>query len=628
MMVTHDIPEEKSGFSKTFDATILDHLLEGYQIIGYDWRYIYVNDAVVKQAKKSPDELLGKTIMEVYPGIEQTKLFSGLQKCMQDRISVHMENKFSYPNGEKGVFELNVIPVHEGILVLSNDITESKKTEEENATKAKLLDAAISDIRLFDFDGNLLYVNDATTKLTGYAKNELLKMRIYDLNPPEDSTRVRSRLEILSEKGESTYYETLLRKDRSRVIVEVNNRIIESNGKKLVLGVARDITERKKYEERIKTYSEQLEELVQKRTEELLESEKKYSLVVEGASDGVAILQEEKIVFANKKAIDLVGYSSSEIIGWPFLALVSKEYAQLVKERYERRMKGEKLSSIYYLELCSKTGVQVPVEISAAVIKYQGCPADLVLVRDVAERKKSEADHVKMERMMAMGEAATMVGHDLRNPLQAIKSATYVLKQIISKYENDPTTLDSKKAQQMLEAMDTAVTYADKIVLELREYSAERKLRYTKVDINELTNEMLSIVKAPEAVIINTQYEPKLPLINADSTYLKRVVQNITENAFLAMPNGGTLTICSREKDGIIEVTFKDTGIGISEENQKNIFKPFYTTEAKGMGLGLVICKKYIEEHGGTITVESKKNQGSTFTVRLPIFPFSGEVKP
>lgn len=129
-----EIIEKRTGelvkSEKRFRST-LDKMLEGIQIIDFKWRYIYVNDSLVKQGRYSREELLGHTMMEKYPGIEQSEMFKTLKKCMDDRTPFQMENQFAYPDGTEGWFELSVQPVPEGIFVLSIDITERKKAEKE-----------------------------------------------------------------------------------------------------------------------------------------------------------------------------------------------------------------------------------------------------------------------------------------------------------------------------------------------------------------------------------------------------------------------------------------------------------------------------------------------------------------
>ena len=117
--------------------------MEGCQIIGYDWTYLYVNDAVSRQGHFNKEELLGHTMMEMYPGIEDTELFAVLRRCMGERVSDHFDNKFIYPDGKTAWFELSIHPVSEGIFILSIDITERMKTQEEIMIKNTLLEEKI-----------------------------------------------------------------------------------------------------------------------------------------------------------------------------------------------------------------------------------------------------------------------------------------------------------------------------------------------------------------------------------------------------------------------------------------------------------------------------------------------------
>jgi PAS domain S-box-containing protein len=122
---------------------LVDNLIEGAQIIGFDWKYIYVNDAVVKQSKVSKEKLIGLTMMEVYPGIEKTEMFKTLEHCMKARTPQTFENKFVYPDGSVGYFKLSIEPVEQGLFILSMDISERKKKEENQARYTKELEEMI-----------------------------------------------------------------------------------------------------------------------------------------------------------------------------------------------------------------------------------------------------------------------------------------------------------------------------------------------------------------------------------------------------------------------------------------------------------------------------------------------------
>lgn len=123
--MTGEINEKKNN------QTTLDTLIEGFQLISFDWRYLYVNDSVVQHSKYNREELIGYTMMEKYPGIEKTPMFDLLKQCMTDRRGDYFENEFTYPDNTKGWFELRIQPVPEGLFILSIDITERKKIEDD-----------------------------------------------------------------------------------------------------------------------------------------------------------------------------------------------------------------------------------------------------------------------------------------------------------------------------------------------------------------------------------------------------------------------------------------------------------------------------------------------------------------
>jgi signal transduction histidine kinase len=170
----------------------------------------------------------------------------------------------------------------------------------------------------------------------------------------------------------------------------------------------------------------------------------------------------------------------------------------------------------------------------------------------------------------------------------------------------------------MLRIINKSVDYADKIVRDLQDYSILRRPLVETTDVNILLKDVLSQVSVPENVKFTTDLAP-LPQIEIDRDMMQRVFLNLVANGVHAIENGGTLEISTRKNMRSIEVSFKDTGVGIPKRNMTQIFEPFFTTKAKGLGMGLPICKKFVESHGGSIEVESEEDNGSTFTVRLPI---------
>ena len=238
----------------------------------------------------------------------------------------------------------------------------------------------------------------------------------------------------------------------------------------------------------------------------------------------------------------------------------------------------------------------------------------------VKERTKelveAQAKLLKTERLAAIGELAGMIGHDLRNPLTGIAGAAYYLRTKHASY------LDAKSLE-MLQVISGSIDYANKIINDLLEYSRENKLELVESDPKTIMIEVLSHLNVPGNVtIVNETTEA--PKFKVDREKILRVFTNLIRNAADAMPNGGIVTINSKNEGDKVVFTIVDKGQGMSRKTLKKIWTPLFTTKAKGMGFGLSICKRFVEGHGGKISVDSEIGKGSTFTITLPIKPKGG----
>jgi len=231
---------------------------------------------------------------------------------------------------------------------------------------------------------------------------------------------------------------------------------------------------------------------------------------------------------------------------------------------------------------------------------------------DMARKLETMREEIRRsERLSAIGQLATMVGHDLRNPLTSIQNAAYFLKMKLGGSTDE-------KVKKMFGIINNEVGYANKIVNDLLDFSTVKKPEFTKVNLVSLIKDALAQLDVPENVNIVTKFSES-PIIEADPDQLRRIFLNIALNGVQAIPNGGELTVSTRNVDDFVEVAFIDTGVGIPEENMSKIFTPLFTTKSKGVGLGLCICNNLVEGHGGKIDVISKVGVGSTFTIKLPI---------
>jgi signal transduction histidine kinase len=236
-----------------------------------------------------------------------------------------------------------------------------------------------------------------------------------------------------------------------------------------------------------------------------------------------------------------------------------------------------------------------------------------IVEKRTRQLKEAQEKLVRNERLATIGQVSSMVGHDLRNPLTGISGATYYLRRKLT------SNLD-KTSREMLELIETNVEYSNKIVNDLLEYSRGIKLEPAKTTPKSITEESLSSIKIPANIQV-LNYTTDETHVRVDVQKMKRVFLNIINNAFDAMPNGGKLKIYDARRDGNLQIAFSDNGFGISKDVLEKVWMPFFTTKAKGMGLGLAICKRIVEAHGGSIVIDSTVGKGTTLTVTFPIEP-------
>ncbi|MGA9387267.1 MAG: ATP-binding protein [Candidatus Bathyarchaeia archaeon] len=401
--------------------------------------------------------------------------------------------------------------------------------------------------------------------------------------------------------------------------------------------------------------------------EELEESEERYRTLCEDARFAMLRLNRKGTVTYVNRVIEEYGLEKKDIIGKSMLKFIPKRNRpKLFKEHINvilgKNAEGE-------TEIISPKG-KIIVEYASNPVrqdgKIVGCET---LLRDITEKKEMERQleeysaqleakveertaelsdanaqirkHagqleveveertrelvdaqrklLKSERLAAIGELAGMVGHDLRNPLTSIAGAVYYLK---AKYDSK---ID-EKGKEMLEIIEKDIEFSNKIINDLLDYSREIRLELAETTPKSMLKEAYSSLEIPQNIQVQDETEDK-PRMRADVPKMKRVFVNIIKNAFDAMPKGGVLAIGSEKIEKHVSFSFTDTGTGISEEGLGKLWTPFFSTKAKGMGLGLPICKRIVEAHGGTISVESTVGKGTIFRINVPIEPETEETK-
>ncbi len=396
------------------------------------------------------------------------------------------------------------------------------------------------------------------------------------------------------------------------------------------LELAVPVTERKKAEEALK------------------ESEKKSRAIVAYAPIGIATSGPDKhFLSANEAFCKILGYTEDELRKLTFKDITTSQDLKESAIKMCELENGTIVSFTLEKRYVKKDGTLIDGKIMVSAVRNQNGEPILFIaeLEDITERKKAEerqkvleskvnnySKHLKnmvdlrtvqlkdanerlvrAERLAAIGELASMVGHDLRNPLAGIKNATYFLKK-------KGKSISEAQAKETLEIIDKAIDHSDKIINDLLDYSREMRLELTKYKAHTLVKDALGMIQIPDRIqIVNHVQEDAWIWVNPDK--MMRVFINLIKNAVDAIPEKGTVEISSCQAGDMVKVVFSDTGTGIPEEIVHKIFTPLFTTKAQGMGFGLAICKRIIEAHGGTITVKTEVNKGTTFTITLPSKP-------
>ncbi len=244
---------------------------------------------------------------------------------------------------------------------------------------------------------------------------------------------------------------------------------------------------------------------------------------------------------------------------------------------------------------------------------------DLAKIED-AYQAEHLARQQRVDRLAAIGPVAGGVAHELRNPLNVVKTSAYFLLNA-----RNPAP---EKTAEHLRRIGQHVEVADGAITALSNFAKMPLPTLAPFVVRGCVKEALAANPLPEGVRVELDFEPALPPALGDAGQVLIVFANLIRNARDAMPNGGALTVRGRPVDGGVEVAFADTGVGIAPENLGRIMEPLYSTKARGLGLGFARAKAILEKHRGTLRVDSEPGQGSTFTVRLTAPPQEGGTAP
>ena len=342
----------------------------------------------------------------------------------------------------------------------------------------------------------------------------------------------------------------------------------------------------------------------------------KLTSIIECMQEGVIFVDDKNHVSLFNKVGQQI---QKEQFGLDADAIQSPEADGVLLQIAEDLSKGHAVIEQQSLEIKDKFFENTYAAVRDRDDNYLGT---VLVCRDVTDRKRMEQQMIQSEKMAAIGELASGVAHEINNPLDGLLNCILRIKR-------DPQ--NERQTKEYLGLMEEALRRIESTVGQLLNFSRQRDLALTSVSLNEVVNEVVGLIaySADEKGIqIEKHFQEELDLIRGDKHLLEQVVLNLALNAIAAMPDGGILTFKTGEigfdallGKATVFVQVADTGIGIPKPVQDRIFDPFYTTKIteKGTGLGLSVSNRIIRQHEGVIEFDSKIEQGSVFTVKLPI---------
>jgi PAS domain S-box-containing protein len=597
LAIQKELNVAKDNFLKLFNL-----LPDPAVIVDGKGTFLAITSSVPKLTGFTEEELIGTNFIttQLVTAHSKALLIKNLAKRMLGFHIAPYEVELRSKDGRPLQFELNAAKIefdgNPADMVIFRDLNERNQLIEFSNM---LFEFAPDAYYISDLKGHLLDGNKAAEKLIGYEKKELIGKNFLDLKLLQNRELPKAaKLLALNRLGKRTGPDEFIlkRRDGSSIPVEISTYPLKTKDKAVALGIARDISQRKKYEEELESSRNYLDKLLN------------------SMLSGVVVIDCElhQIVYANEVALKLIGLDRKDVLG--------KVCYDLICPAPKGSCPVTDLNlSIEGAEKGLRCGNGRIIPVLKSVVKTSFGNKTILIENffDISERKEMQEKIMRSEKLAAVGSLATMIAHDLRNPLQSIVASAFYVKRINAQIGNEKLDATAKH-------IDDSVRYADKIVNDLLEFSADLNLKFVDSDIKVLIEQALAEVKVPTGIELKTRISEN-DKVQLEPDKIRRVINCLIKNALDVMPDGGTLTITSEARGCNLVLSIADTGLGIPDQKIEKLWTPFVTTRAKGMGMGLPICKRIVEAHGGTISVETKKGKGTTFTIIIPLVQLKQE---
>jgi PAS domain S-box-containing protein len=622
--------EEAQRKSEKKYSTLVENSKDGIIMIS-DGVLTFVNKGSVELIGYDTEEMIGVNFLDfVATDYREIVLKRYVDRMEGKEVPSIYEIELLRKDGKTIPVELNAIRIDfedkPANLVIIRDITERKQSEEalrKSEKRYRFLAENVKDvIWTRDMDMNLTYISPSVFEQQGFTVDEAMA------RPPEEAwtpDSFKRNVEVLKEELEiemrerkdmtrSRTIETEVRcKDGSTIWTEAKISFLRNpDGNPTgIIGITRDITERKQMEEA------------------LFQSEERHRSLVENTIYGFFIheIPSGRFLFLNQRACELFRYTLQEGLELTVWDALSSEDHERINRRVQARVEGNKLGpDIQTYTAVRKDGSTFRLEVSSSLIIFQGRPAVQGIFRDVTEQERLEHQLKQAQKMEAMGTLAGGIAHDFNNLLMGIQGRTSLM------------VMDSDTSHshfEHLKGIEDYVKSAADLTQQLLGFARGGKYEIKPTELNALIkNENRMFGRTRKEINIQENFKRDLWAVEVDRTQIEHMLLNIYINAWHAMPGGGDLYIQTEnviiDKDYIkpyqvepgkyVKISITDTGVGMDKATQQRIFDPFFTTKEMGRGTGLGLASAYgiIKNHNGFIDVFSKRGEGTTFNIYLP----------
>lgn len=341
--------------------------------------------------------------------------------------------------------------------------------------------------------------------------------------------------------------------------------------------------------------------------------------IFDALQEGVIVTDiQGKIQFINAAAAQLFGIEPEEAIARPleeklrgldWMSLTSKKGS--ISRDIEVFYPQHRFLNFYVAPLHLEKEVEDPKTLRQDLVGY------VIILRDITEDRRMAQQTIESERLSALTLLAAGVAHEVGNPLNSLNIHLQLIER---KLRKAPSELRNDIGK-LLEIAKSEIQRLDSIVHQFLRAIRPSTPQFETLDLNEILQESVAFLRTEirdRDIIVELDLDPTLPLVEVDRDQMKQAFYNVIKNAFQAMRTGGILHIRSWQNEMYVSVSFHDTGGGIPQDKMSKLFQPYFTTKASGSGLGLLIVRRIVREHGGEIEIESNEGKGVRVTIHLP----------